>query len=92
VDVHPFDRIRVVAFVGGASAFPVDITLTITEDAGGGLGEAVALLDELNLQPGDDITRVYEVPGTQLRVFAEIQSGSGFGTSKVGVLIYGSGG
>jgi len=89
VDVHPFDRIRVVALEAVGSAGPVVITLTITE----GDGEQVAFLDTLNLEPHSEISRVHEVPSTKLSVFADAQrSGSGSGTSKVGVFIYGSGG
>jgi type III secretion protein HrpB1 len=84
VDVHAFERIRVVADERAGSAGPVVIRLTITEG-----NELVAQLDTLNLQPHAQLTRVYEVPATKLSVFADALSG-GSGTSSVDVLIYGS--
>jgi len=84
VDVHPFERIRVVADERVGSAGPVVIRLTITEG-----NELVAQLDTLTLQPHAQVTRVYEAPGTKLTVFADALPG-GSGTSSVDVLIYGS--
>ena len=84
VDVHPFERIRVVADERVGSAGPVVIRLTITEG-----NELVAQLDTLTLQPHAQVTRVYEAPGTKLSVFADALPG-GSGTSSVDVLIYGS--
>jgi type III secretion protein HrpB1 len=83
VDVHEFERIRVVADERAGSAGPV-IRLTITEG-----NELVAQLDTLTLQPHSQTTRVYEVPCTKLSVFADAISG-GAGNSSVDVLIYGS--
>jgi type III secretion protein HrpB1 len=82
VNVHPFERIRVVADERGGSAGPVVIRLTITEG-----DELVAQLDTLTLQPNAELTRVYEVP--KLTVFADAL-GVVSGTSSVDVLIYGS--
>src|SRR5262249_17104613 len=84
VDVHPFERIRVVADERAGSAGPVVIRLTITEG-----NELVAQLDTLTLQPHAQVTRVYEAPGTKLSVFADALPG-GSGTSSVDGLIYGS--
>jgi type III secretion protein HrpB1 len=85
VDVHHFERIRVVADERVGSAGPVVIRLTITEEG----DEWVAPLDTLTLQPHADVARVYEVPGHKLTVIADAVSG-GSGTSSVDVLIYGS--
>ena len=84
VDVHTFERIRVVADERVGSAGPVVIRLTITEG-----DELVAQLDALTLQPRGEVTRLYQTPGTKLTVFADALSG-GSGTSFVDVLIYGS--
>jgi hypothetical protein len=59
------------------------IRLTITEG-----NELVAQLDTLTLAPRSQITRVYEVPGTKLTVFADATAG-GQGEASVDVLIYG---
>src|SRR4051794_21882489 len=83
VDVHAFNRIRVVADERTGSAGPVVIRLTITEG-----NELVSQLDT-TLQPHSQVTRVYEVPGTKLSVIADA-TGSGTGHSSVDVLIYGS--
>ena len=84
VDVHAFERIRVVADERIGSAGPVVIRLTLTEG-----NELVALLDTFTLQPHSQVTRVYEVPGTKLSISADAISG-GSGNSSVDVLIYGS--
>jgi hypothetical protein len=83
VDVHPFERIRVVADERVGSASNVVIRLTITEG-----NELVAQLDTLTLSPHSQVTRVYEVPGTKLTVFADA-TGTGSGSASVDVLIYG---
>jgi hypothetical protein len=82
VDVHTFERIRVVADerVGSAN---VVIRLTMTEG-----DELVAQLDTLILAPHSQTTSVYEVPGTKLTVFADAV-GTGSGSATVDVLIYG---
>jgi type III secretion protein HrpB1 len=84
VDVKKFERIRVVADERVGSAGPVVIRLTITEG-----NEWVAQLDTLTLQPHQQLTRVYEVPCTELTVIADA-IGGGTGNSSVDVLIYGS--
>lgn len=83
VDVKSYERIRLVADERVGSAGPVVIRLTITEG-----NELVAQLDTLTLQPHAQITRVYEVPGTKLDIFADALAG-GSGSSSVDVLIYG---
>src|SRR6266566_403236 len=74
VDVTPYERI--------GSGTGVTVRLTITEGQ-----ELVAFLDLLALAPHQQTTRVYEVPGTKLSVFADAAGGSG--TDALDVLIYG---
>jgi type III secretion protein HrpB1 len=83
VDVSKFSSIRVVADerVGSTSNF--NIRLTITEGT-----ELVAQLDVLTLAPHSQVTRVYEVPGTKITVFADAMAGTG--TDALDVLIYGA--
>lgn len=83
VDVSPFSQIRVVADERVGSGTGVSIRLTITEG-----NELVAQLDILSLSPHSQVTRVYDVPGTKLTVFADAVGGSG--KDAVDVLIYGS--
>ena len=83
VDVHSFERIRVVADERVGSAGPVVIRLTITEG-----NELVSQLDTLTLQPHSQQTRVYEVPGNKLTIFADATGASG--SSAVDVLVYGA--
>ena len=83
VDVHAFERIRVVADERVGSAGPVVIRLTITEG-----NELVSQLDTLTLQPHSQLTRVYEVPGNKLTIFADATGASG--SSSVDVLVYGA--
>jgi hypothetical protein len=83
VDVHSFERIRVVADERVGSVSNVVIRLTITEGS-----ELVAQLDTLTLAPHSQLTRVYEVPGTKLTVSADAV-GTGSGSASVDVLIYG---
>jgi hypothetical protein len=83
VDVGPFERIRVVADERVGSAGPVVIRLMITEG-----DELVAQLDTLTLQPSSEVTKVYEVPGTKLTIFAAATGESG--SAAVDVLVYGS--
>ena len=82
VDVTPYERIRVVADERTGSGTGVTVRLTITEGQ-----ELVAFLDLLALAPHQQTTRVYEVPGTELSVFADAAGGSG--TDALDVLIYG---
>ena len=82
VDVAPYERIRIVADERVGSGTGVTIRLTITEGQ-----ELVAFLDLLTLAPHQQLTRVYEVPGTTLSVFADAAGGGG--TDGLDVLIYG---
>lgn len=84
VNVKKYKRIRIVADERAGSAGPIRIRVTITEGK-----ELVAQLDTLTLQPHTQLTRVYEVPGRKLTIFADAVSG-GPGNSSVDVLIYGS--
>jgi hypothetical protein len=63
LDVHGFERIRVVADEGIASATRINISLTIKEG-----NELIAQLDLLQLAPPGQVMRVYEVPGTKLTI------------------------
>lgn len=83
VDIAPYERIRVVADERVGSGTGITIRLTITEG-----NELVAQLDLLHLTPHAQITRVYDVPGTKLTVFADAAGGTG--TDALDVLIYGS--
>ena len=82
VDVSPYERIRVFADERVGSGTGVTIRLTITEG-----NEVVALLDLLHLAPHQQVTRVYEVPGTNLSVFADALGGTG--TDALDFLVYG---
>ncbi|MFZ1948201.1 MAG: hypothetical protein WAW06_11695 [bacterium] len=66
VDVSPYSQIRVVADERTGSLTNVAIRLTITEKT-----ELVAQLDILHLTPHSELTRVYDVPGTKLSIYAE---------------------
>jgi type III secretion protein HrpB1 len=83
VDVSPFSQIRVVADERIGSASGIRIRLTLTEG-----NELVAQLDVLHLAPHSEVTRVYDVPGTKLTVFADAVGGSG--SDGLDVLVYGS--
>ena len=83
VDVAPYERIRVVADERVGSGTGITIRLTITEG-----NELVAQLDLLHLTPHAQITKVYDVPGTKLTVFADAAGGTG--TDALDVLVYGS--
>jgi type III secretion protein HrpB1 len=83
VDVATFEQIRVVADERAGSGSGINIRLTITEG-----NELVAQLDVLHLTPHSQVTRVYDVPGTKLTVFADAAGGTG--SDGIDVLIYGS--
>jgi type III secretion protein HrpB1 len=82
VDVSPFSQIRVVAYERAGSPTDVSIRLTIMEG-----NELVAWLDVLKLTPHSQVTRVYDVPGTKLRI--DVDTVSGTGSNSVDVLVYG---
>jgi len=83
VDVSAFSKIRVVADERTGSGTNIVIRLTITEGS-----ELVAQLDTLTLSPHAQITRVYDVPGTKLTIFADAVAGSG--ADAIDVLVYGA--
>jgi len=83
VDVSPYAKIRVVADERVGSPTGVNIRLTITEGS-----ELVAQLDVLNLLPHAQLTRVYDVPGDKLTIYADAIGGSG--TDGIDVLIFGN--
>jgi hypothetical protein len=83
VDVSPFSKIRVVADERVGSPTGVSIRLTLTEG-----NELVAQLDTLTLAPHSQVTRVYDVPGTKLTLFADAVGGTG--SDGVDLLVYGS--
>jgi len=84
VDVHNFSKIRVIADERIGSPTGLNIRLTITEG-----NELVAQLDVLSLAPHSQLTRVYDVPGRMLTVFADAVGG-GAGNDGLDVLIYGT--
>lgn len=83
ISVDHYERIRIVAAERARSAGPVRIRLMITEG-----NERVGLLDTITVQPNSQVTRVYEVPGRTLTIYADAL-GTGSGTSAVDVFIYG---
>jgi len=82
VDVTAYERIRIVADERIGSGTGVSIRVTITEG-----NELVAQLDVLHLTPHAQVTRVYEVPGTKLTLFADAAPGTG--QDGLDVLVYG---
>lgn len=85
VDVSQFSKIRVVADDRVGSHTGVKIRLTITQG-----NELVAQLDVLQLTPHSQITRVYDVPGVKLTIFADSVGGIVPGGDTVDVLVYGN--
>lgn len=83
VDVSPYSKIRVVADERTGSGTGISIRLTIAEG-----DELVAQLDVLSLIPQTQVTKVYDVPGTRLIIYADAIGGSG--SDGVDVLIYGA--
>src|SRR4030081_1334299 len=72
VEVGQYERIRIVADERVGSATPINIRVTITEG-----NELVAQLDTFLLTPHAQVTRVYEVPGVMLTIFADALPGTG---------------
>ena len=83
VDTSKFSKIRVVADERAGSGTGINVRLTITEGK-----ELVAQLDTFSLSPHSQITRVYDVPGTKLTVFADALGGSG--SDGIDLLVYGA--
>jgi type III secretion protein HrpB1 len=83
VDVSAFSKIRIVADERAGSGTGISIRLTIAEG-----DELVAQLDVLTLTPQTQITKVYDVPGSRLIIYADAIGGAG--SDGVDVLIYGA--
>ena len=83
VDVGMYDKIRLVTDERIDSTANIVLRLTFTEGE-----ELVAQLDTIMLTPHSQLTRVYDVPGTQLSVYADSVGAAGTAAS-VDVLIYG---
>jgi len=83
VDVSMYERIRLVTDERIDSTANIILRLTFTEGE-----ELVAQLDTLVLTPHSQMTRVYDVPGTQLSIYADSVGATGTKGS-LDVLIYG---
>ena len=83
VDVSMYNRIRLVTDERIDSTSNIVLRLTFTEGE-----ELVAQLDTLLLTPHSQVTRVYDVPGTQLSIYADSVGNTGTQGS-LDVLIYG---
>jgi type III secretion protein HrpB1 len=83
VDVSMYDKIRLVTDERIDSTANIVLRLTFTEGE-----ELVAQLDTIMLTPHSQFTRVYDVPGTQLSVYADSVGAAGTAAS-LDVLIYG---
>jgi type III secretion protein HrpB1 len=83
VDVSHFDKIRLVADERIGSGCNVLVRLTITEG-----NELVAFLDEVMLMPHQQVTKVYDVPCTNLTV-SLVGVGNPGTNGAADVLIYG---
>jgi type III secretion protein HrpB1 len=83
VDVSMYDRIRLVTDERIDSTSNIILRLTFTEGE-----ELVAQLDTIMLTPHSQLTRVYDLPGTRLSVYADSVGPAGTKAS-VDVLIYG---
>jgi len=83
VDVSRFDKIRLVADERIGSGCNVMVRLTITEG-----NELVAFLDEVNLMPHQQLTKVYDIPCTKLTV-SLVGIGAPGAKGAADVLIYG---
>jgi len=78
-----YERIRLVADERIDSTTNIILRLTFTEGE-----ELVAQLDAIMLTPHSQMTRVYDVPGTQLSVYADSVGNAGT-NGALDVLIYG---
>ena len=83
VDVSKFAKISVVADERTGSGTGINVRLTITEGS-----ELVAQLDSFSLVPHSQVTRVYDVPGTKLTIYADALGGSG--SDSMDLLVYGA--
>ena len=83
VDVSMYDRIRLVTDERIDSTSNIILRMTFTEGE-----ELVAQLDTVLLTPHSQVTRVYDVPGTQLSIYADSVGAAGT-QGALDVLIYG---
>ena len=83
VDVSMYDRIRLVTDERIDSTSNIILRMTFTEGE-----ELVAQLDTVLLTPPSQVTRVYDVPGTQLSIYADSVGAAGT-QGALDVLIYG---
>ena len=83
VEVRDFAQIRILAFARRDS-LNLKITLVAEEP-----GHRIATLDTLLLGPGESATRVYDVPGTMVAVFAEAAGDERESTGAGAVYIWG---
>src|SRR5579863_1848515 len=83
VDVSMYDRIRLVTDERIDSTANIILRLTFTEGE-----ELVAQLDTILLTPHSQLTRVYDVPGSTLSIFAD-SVGPANTKGSMDVLIYG---
>ena len=83
VDVSLYNRIRLVTDERIDSTSNIVLRMTFTEGE-----ELVAQLDTVLLTPHSQVTRVYDVPGTQLSIYADSVGNTGTQGS-LDVLIYG---
>jgi type III secretion protein HrpB1 len=83
VDVSMFDKIRLVADERLDSTANMILRLTFTEGE-----ELVAQLDTIVLTPHSQLTRVYDVPGSRLSLYADSVGPAG-SKGSLDVLIYG---
>jgi len=80
IDIHNFERIRVIADQRADNATDVIIRLAIIE------AELTAILDVMLIASGSQSTRVYEMPGTKLAISA---NAAGSSPALVEVWVYG---
>jgi type III secretion protein HrpB1 len=85
VEVYSFSKIRVVAKELAGSVSKVRVRIQMIE-GGALLGD----LDTIILTPNSFQSKVYEVPGTRLRLIADSAPGNIGGLNRLDVLIYGS--
>jgi len=83
VDVSMYDRIRLVTDERIDSTSNIILRMTFTEGE-----ELVAQLDTVLLTPHSQMTRVYDVPGTRLSIYADSVGAAGT-QGALDVLIYG---
>ncbi len=86
LDTTRFDKVRLVA-VNEQSTCDVHVRLAIMEPEGKAK-ERVAFMDEFTLKPHNQLTRVYDVPATELEV-SLVGLGKAGTNAEVEVLIYG---